>query len=104
MNVQIHKTEGMCRLQVVGVLDAAGSARLREAALKALQAGCVRQTVDLAGTQKVDGPALSVLVTLLFKLQDAGGGLRVEGLAGEVEQAFVSTGLARIFELGTEPS
>lgn len=104
MNVAVHKTEGKCRLQVVGVLDAAGSTRLREAALEALQAGCVRQTVDLTGTEKVDGPALSVLVTLRFKLQDAGGSLHLEGLSGEVEQAFVNTGLARVFELGNKPS
>ncbi len=91
--------EGEGHLEVAGVLDAPASARLREAALEGLRQGTVRQTIDLAGAEAVDGPALSVLVTLLFTLQDAGGSLRIVGAAGDVEESFVRTGLARVFEL-----
>lgn len=97
MKFRVEGGEG--QLEVIGALDAAASARLREAALVALRQGASRQTVDLAGAESVDGPALSMLVTLLFTLQDAGGHLRLRGATGEVEEAFVKTGLARVFEL-----
>ena len=104
MRVEGQEKEGQYHLKVEGSLDAEGSTVLRDWVLRGLGSGLTRQVIDLAATDRVDGPALSVLVTLLFKLQDAGGDLRVKGVAGTVEAAFINTGLARVFQLGASPS
>lgn len=75
------------------------AAMIREKLFPFLDAGCNRIVVDLSGVSYIDSSGLGVLVAILKRTRQQGGGVKLKGLDGDVLQLFELTRLTKVFEI-----
>jgi len=72
---------------------------IREKLFPFLDAGCSKIVVDLTEVSYIDSSGLGVLVALLKRTRQSGGGVKLVGLQGEVLQLFELTRLTKVFDI-----
>ncbi len=86
-------------LTLSGEVDVSNVAEVREAALKLVSDDTKRLIVDLSGVTYIDSSGLGMLVGVLKRLRESGGGLAIAGATARVRRLFEITGLEQIFSL-----
>jgi len=86
-------------ISLVGEVDVANTAQVREAALRLLADGVKRLVVDLSATEYMDSAGLGTLVGLLKRLKESGGTMAIAGPQPRVARLFQITGLNQILTL-----
>lgn len=84
-------------LSLLGEVDVANVAQVREEALRLLAAGVKGLVVDLGGVEYMDSSGLGMLVGLQKRMREADGKLALASPRPRVERLLDITGLARIF-------
>jgi anti-sigma B factor antagonist len=87
-------------VRVAGELDLHTSPQLRDHVLSMVgeQQG-VRLALDLTDVGFLDSSSLGMLVTLLKRVKERDGDLRLVGVSGSPMKVFTLTGLDRVFEI-----
>jgi len=79
-------------------LNLVNAPRLTAVVDQLIASGGPRIVVDLSGTEFIDSSGLGALVSSLKKARQAGGDLRIAGLAPQVQAVFKLTNLDRILK------
>lgn len=87
-------------VRVAGELDLHTSPQLRDHVVSMVgeQSG-VRLALDLTDVGFLDSSSLGMLVTLLKRVKERDGDLRLVGVTGSPMKVFTLTGLDRVFEI-----
>jgi len=86
-------------IAVAEELDLYSAPALREALLKALNAGNVNIVLDLSGTTFVDSSGFAVMVSAYQRVRAQGGAMRVSGAVPSVLSAMRISGLDRVLSV-----
>ncbi len=95
--IKASDEEVLLRLQ--GKVYADEATMIREKLFPFLDNGCRRIVVDVAEVSYIDSSGLGVLVALLKRTRQNGGGVKLTGLQGEVLQLFELTRLTKVFDI-----
>jgi anti-sigma B factor antagonist len=79
-------------------LNLVSAPRLTAVVNEVIALGRPRIIIDLSGTEFIDSSGLGALVSSLKKARQAGGDLRIAGLAPQVQAVFTLTNLDRILQ------
>ena len=86
-------------VRVVGELDLHTSPQLRDHVLAMIGDRSVRLALDLSEVGFLDSSSLGMLVTLLKRVREREGDLRLVGVTGSPMKVFTLPGLDRVFEI-----
>ena len=86
-------------ITAAGELDVNTAPELREQLARLITSGSNLLAVDLGAVTFVDSTALSVLVSALKRLRQAGGDLQLASPTPSVRRVFEITGLTRLFTI-----
>ena len=87
-------------VRVAGELDLHTSPQLRDHVLTMVGEGSgMRIALDLTDVGFLDSSSLGMLVTLLKRIRERDGDLRLVGVSGSPMKVFSLTGLDRVFEI-----
>ena len=89
-------------LSVEGELDAEHSSQFKRALEKVRKAGGVHIILDLHKVSFIDSTGLGAFISLMRKLSEEGGRLRLTGLQDEVRSIFEITRLFRVFDISKD--
>ena len=101
-NLVTARTPDAAVVRVIGELDLATAPQLREVLTGLTALGGLHVTADLSELAFIDSSGLSVLVTGLKCLREAGGDLALQSPNPAAMKAFEITGLTRVFAIGFE--
>ena len=79
-------------------LNLVNAPRLTAVVNQVIASGRSRIVVDLSGTEFIDSSGLGALVSSLKRARQAGGDLRIAGLAPQVQAVFELTNLNRVLK------
>lgn len=96
---EIRASDEEVLLRLQGKVYADEAAMIREKLFPFLDNGCSRIVVDVAEVSYIDSSGLGVLVALLKRARQNGGGVTLAGLQGEVLQLFELTRLTKVFDI-----
>ena len=99
LQLTVIEQEGETVLGAAGELDVNTAPELREQLARLIGEDSGTITVDLAAVTFVDSTALSVLVSALKRLRQAGGDLQLASPTPSVRRVFEITGLTRLFTI-----
>jgi anti-sigma B factor antagonist len=101
----VTRDDDAATLVASGEIDLASSPGLRQELQDLIDAGARRVVVDLSAVTFIDSSGLGVLVGVLNRLDDVGGGtLELCGLTGPVRKVFEITGLHEVFTIRDAPA
>jgi anti-sigma B factor antagonist len=86
-------------VRVSGELDLHTSPQLRDHVLSMIGDQPVRLALDLSDVGFMDSSSLGMLVTVLKRVRERDGDLRLVGVTGSPMKVFSLTGLDRVFEI-----
>jgi anti-sigma B factor antagonist len=86
-------------LDVVGEVDLSSAPFLRTRIEELVHLGAQRLVVDLRGVGFMDSSGLSVLVSCMKRMREAGGELAIACPNGSILKVFTVTGLDRLFTI-----
>jgi anti-sigma B factor antagonist len=87
-------------VRIAGELDLHTSPQLRDHVVSMIdERSGVRLSLDLTEVGFLDSSSLGMLVTLLKRIKERGGDLRLVGVSGSPMKVFTLTGLDRVFEI-----
>lgn len=86
-------------ISLVGEVDVANTAQVREAALGLLSGGIKRLIIDLSGTEYMDSAGLGLLIGIQRRLREVGGALGLAGVRAQVKRVFDVTKLNQILAI-----
>jgi anti-sigma B factor antagonist len=86
-------------VRVAGELDLHTSPQLRDHVLSMVGDEPVRLALDLSEVGFMDSSSLGMLVTVLKRVRERDGDLRLVGVTGSPMKVFSLTGLDRVFEI-----
>ena len=87
---------GVAVIQLVGRLNMANAARLREAVTKIVDSGRTRVAIDMSGVDFLDSSGLGAIISALKTTRQAGGDLRIAAPTGQAKLVLQLTNLDRI--------
>lgn len=90
-------------VRVTGELDLHTSPQLRDHVLSLIGDQSIQLALDLTEVGFLDSSSLGMLVTLLKRIRERGGDLRLVGVSGSPMKVFTLTGLDRVFEIAETP-
>ncbi|HYO29610.1 MAG TPA: STAS domain-containing protein [Thermomicrobiales bacterium] len=96
------RTDDAAVVRVIGELDFATAPQLRDVLADLTGQGTVHVTVDLSETVFIDSTGVTVLVSGLTRLHEAGGDLALESPKASAMKVFEITGLTSVFTIRTE--
>jgi anti-sigma B factor antagonist len=100
MKLSHKETNGVTVLALQGSVLGGPDATALNDELHALTEKRVRRiVVDLSGVQSMNSSGLSMLITALTTVKNAGGELRLAGASKKIESLLVITKLSTVFEL-----
>jgi len=99
MKVQVRQ-EGFCTIvSIQGSADVGASAALRDAFLRAVDAGATRIVCDLSKTDFICSDALGVLITAYLKAHGRGGFVRLANPQKRLRELLATTRLDHLFDV-----
>ena len=96
------RTDGAAVVRVIGELDLATAPQLREVFADLTGQGTIHVTVDLSEMAFIDSTGVTVLVSGLKRLHDAGGDMALESPKASAMKVFEITGLTSVFTIRSE--
>jgi len=99
MKVQVRQ-EGACHVvSIQGSADVGASPALRDALLRALDAGATKLVCDLSKTDFICSDALGVLITAYLKAHGRGGFVRLANPRKRLRELLATTRLDHLFDV-----
>ena len=96
--------KGIVIIGVDGQLIVGNRHDLKQSVLEALERGDRKFVIDFSNTGYIDSSGLGVLVSLLRKIREAGGDLRIAGLNEDLRTLFELTKLDTLFTITDSPA
>jgi anti-sigma B factor antagonist len=90
-------------VRVAGELDLHTSPQLRDHVLSMIGDEPIHLALDLSQVGFMDSSSLGMLVTVLKRVRERDGDLRLVGVTGSPMKVFALTGLDRVFEIADTP-
>jgi anti-sigma B factor antagonist len=105
MSFSVRKdAKGVVVIGVDGQLIVGNRHDLKQSVLDALEQGDRKFIIDFSSTGYIDSSGLGVLVSLLRKIREAGGDLRIAGLNEDLRTLFELTKLDTLFTITDSPA
>lgn len=105
MSFSVRKdAKGVVVIGVDGQLIVGNRHDLKQGVLEALEQGDRKFIIDFSNTGYIDSSGLGVLVSLLRKIREAGGDLRIAGLNEDLRTLFELTKLDTLFTITDSPA
>ena len=99
MKVRVRQ-EGACTIvSIQGSADVGASPALRDALLRAVDAGATRIVCDLSKTDFICSDALGVLITAYLKAHGRGGFVRLANPQKRLRELLATTRLDHLFDV-----
>ncbi len=97
----IHKSEeqGLFVLALEGYLDAHTAPEFEKAVQTEYEAGRVRLVVECSRLSYISSAGLGVFMSFIDEIRDAGGDIKICGLAPKVFQVFDILGFSALFDI-----
>lgn len=102
MNIEVIEQGDVRVLRCDGSLDADTVAAFKKVAYEMVNQGCARFVVDFGALGFIDSMGLGVLISLLRRVRQRGGDVKVAALTDEVKTIFEITRLHRLFDVCTD--
>ena len=99
MNIEVKQQGDIKVLQCGGSLDADTVASFKKIVYELVDEGSNRFVVDMSHLDFVDSMGLGVLISLLRRVRQREGDVKVSGLSDEVKTIFEITRLHRLFDV-----
>jgi anti-sigma B factor antagonist len=100
MKLSSKETDGVVVVTLSGsVLGGPDATALNDALHRLTEKNKRKVVVDLSGVQSMNSSGLSMLITALTTMKNAGGDLKVAGASKKIESLLTITKLSRVFEL-----
>lgn len=99
MNIEVKQSGSIQVLQCGGSLDADTVASFKKIAYDLVNAGSTRFVIDCSNLNFVDSMGLGVLISLLRRVRQKDGDVKVAALSEEVKTIFEITRLHRLFDV-----
>ena len=99
LQVVISSVETSHEVRLLGELDMATASLLRDALARVVSAGPSLVTVDLSDLAFIDSTGLSVLITGLKDVRQAGGDMALRSPSPATRKVLEITGLTEVFSI-----
>jgi anti-sigma B factor antagonist len=99
MKLDVSKKGDVAIFKCVGSLDADNIATFKKAAYDMLDEGTVKYVLDVSGVDFVDSMGLGVLISLLRRVKQKDGDIKIASLTPDVKTIFEITRLFRLFDV-----
>jgi anti-sigma B factor antagonist len=97
--VSKSETDGVVVVEPKGEIDVYTAPQLKEQAASAIEEGADRLVIDLSKVGFMDSSGLGVLVSLLKRVRDTGGTLRLVIPDERILKIFRITNLDKVFDI-----
>jgi anti-sigma B factor antagonist len=87
---------GVAVVQLVGRLNMASAAHLREAVTSIVDSGRTRVAIDMSGVDFLDSSGLGAIISALKTTRQAGGDLRIAAPSAQAQLVLQLTNLDRV--------
>jgi len=102
MHIEVEKRGGVSVMHCGGSLDADSIAAFKKVAYDLVDKGSVRLVVDCTNLTFVDSMGLGALISLLRRVRQRQGDVKVAALTDDVKTIFEITRLHRLFEVSAD--
>ncbi|MFA4973512.1 MAG: STAS domain-containing protein [bacterium] len=99
MNIEVKQQGDIQVMHCGGSLDADTVTSFKKVAYDLVGAGSTRIVIDCANLTFIDSMGLGVLISLLRRVRQRNGDVKVASLSDEVKTIFEVTRLHRLFEV-----
>lgn len=99
MDLTQTRTADVLVVRAGGQLNVSNRHELKDLVTVALDAGDRKFVLDFADTGYIDSSGLGALVTLVKKVRESGGDVRLSGLNADLRQLFALTKLDSLFRI-----
>lgn len=99
MKLDVSKKGGITIIKCEGSLDADNIASFKKVAYEILDRGVVRFVLDASKVDFVDSMGLGVLISLLRRVKQKNGDIKIASLTPDVKTIFEITKLYRLFDV-----
>lgn len=99
MKMEVTKKGDVTILRCKGNLDADNIASFKKIACDLMDKGTIKFVIDAAGVDFVDSMGLGVLISLLRRVKQKDGDIKIVSLTDEVKTIFEITRLYRLFDV-----
>jgi len=99
MNIEVKQLGNIKVLQCGGSLDADTVAGFKKVAYDLVNEGSIRFVIDCSDLNFIDSMGLGVLISLLRRVRQREGDVKVAALSEEVKTIFEITRLHRLFDV-----
>lgn len=100
MKLSVKDNDGITVIELEGsVLGGPDATALNDIVHKLTEKKKKKIVVDLAGVQSMNSSGLSMLITALQTIKNAGGDLKLAAASKKIESLLVITKLSTVFEL-----
>lgn len=103
MELNVSKKGDVAVIKCSGSLDADNIAAFKKAAYDILEKGTVKFVLDASHIDFVDSMGLGVLISLLRRVKQKDGDIKIAALTPDVKTIFKITKLYRLFDVYDEP-
>lgn len=103
MKLNVSKKGDVAILKCVGSLDADNIASFKRVAYEMLEKGTIKYVLDASGVDFVDSMGLGVLISLLRRVKQKDGDIKIASLTPDVKTIFEITKLYRLFDVYGTP-
>ncbi len=104
MNIEVKQQGDIQIMQCGGSLDADTVSAFKKVAYDLVGAGSTRIVIDCANLTFIDSMGLGVLISLLRRVRQRNGDVKVASLSDEVKTIFEITRLHRLFDVCADAS
>jgi len=101
LDISTENVGAGCTIALNGEVDVYTSPRLRQELTDVVEAGCVNIVVDLENLSFIDSSGLGALVSVLRRVKERGGTLRLVCTKDSILKIFRITGLDKVFPVFT---
>lgn len=99
MQIEVESKNGVSVMHCGGSLDADSIAAFKKIAYELVDKGTTRLVVDCSNLTFVDSMGLGVLISLLRRVRQGNGDVKMAALSDDVKTIFEITRLHRLFEV-----
>ena len=99
MNIEVKQQGDIQVMHCGGSLDADSVSAFKKVAYDLVGSGATRFVIDCSNLTFIDSMGLGVLISLLRRVRQRSGDVKVAGLSDEVKTIFEITRLHRLFEV-----
>lgn len=103
MKLEVSKKGDIALLKCVGSLDADNVASFKKTVYDLLEKGTVKFVLDASCVEFIDSMGLGVLISLLRRVKQKDGDVKIASLTSDVKTIFEITRLYRLFDVYNSP-